>query len=103
MKTSNNWEKDLQDAKAYCQQVNGLSHCKNCGIDFDRLASKIREELASQKDELEKKHKREIFKALWDGYSFKKEVLTSSEFNQLKKKYGLEKGEDLKVITKPEA
>jgi len=30
-------KKELQEARAYCQQVNGRSSCKNCGLDFGKL------------------------------------------------------------------
>ena len=29
--------KELKESKAYCEQVNGLPTCKNCGLDFEPI------------------------------------------------------------------
>jgi len=28
---------ELEHAQQYCEQANGMSHCKNCGLDFEAL------------------------------------------------------------------
>ena len=29
--------KEIKSAQTYCKDHNGIPHCKNCGLDFDKL------------------------------------------------------------------
>ena len=39
MEIPENIAKELEEARDYCIEQNGMSMCKNCGLDFDDLLS----------------------------------------------------------------
>lgn len=70
--------KELQDCLTYCQSVNGLPYCKNCGLSqkmIDDFEAEVREEII--------KHCEEVIKEENKGGAYNRNAHRIAHYNEM--------------------